>query len=550
MKLLSVRNFINTAVFGIAAMQLVALFDVQHQLISYDGLAVYLPLVSAIGLIALWIGYRKFARSEKKIRAKSLQLSQESLALNTHGLVLVTDSNGIITHANENFLKTTGYDYDDIIQQHVDMLYYVQDIQQRMELKAKVDAGGCWQGETRIRKKDGSTLWTSLTILPGYDRFGKQCGAISVRTDITEIKNMRVTQEVFKTLNYLVDEVFIFELDTLRLKYANSAAEAAHGLEHTADPDASMRDVHPIYATECFEHALDTLRSAKNNVVNCEVEKNGRHYAARLQLLESESGSNDVLASFHDVSERVEAEKQRGEFISIVSHELRSPMTSVKGAMGLLLAGSAGPLDGKVRDILEIAHRNSDRLINIINDLLDIEKIAAGKMSFDCGAYEISALLDEAVLANENFSKRFDVSIERDENLKGMVFIDFDRSLQVMNNLLSNASKFSPPGGSVKVGGRETAQAFEITVADSGPGIPADMIGKIFDKFAQVERHKDGPVRSTGLGLAIVKAIAEEQGGTVSVTSELGQGSTFTVSFPKLQATEITPDYDELEQAS
>ena len=285
-------------------------------------------------------------------------------------------------------------------------------------------------------------------------------------------------------------------------------------------------------------------------MVNCEVEKNGRHYAARLQLLESESGSNDVLASFHDVSERVEAEKLRGEFISIVSHELRSPMTSVKGAMGLLLAGSAGPLDGKVRDILEIAHRNSDRLINIINDLLDIEKIAAGKMSFDCGAYEISALLDEAVLANENFSKRFDVTIERDENLKGMVFIDFDRSLQVMNNLLSNASKFSPPGGAVKVGGRETAQAFEITVADSGPGIPADMIGKIFDKFAQVERHKDGPVRSTGLGLAIVKAIAEEQGGTVSVTSELGQGSTFTVSFPKLQASEITPDYDELEQAS
>ena len=550
MKLLSVRNFINTAVFGIAAMQLVALFDVQHRLIGTNGFSIYLPLLSAVGLIALWAGYRKFARSEKKIRAKSLQLSQESLALNTHGLVLVTDSGGVITHANENFLKTTGYEHDEIVGHHVDMLYYVQDIQQRMELKATVDAGGCWQGETRIRKKDGNALWTSLTILPGYDRFGKQCGAISVRTDITEIKNMRVTQEVFKTLNYLVDEVLIFDLDTLRLKYANSAAEAAHGLEHETKQDISMQDVHPIYGSDCFASALATLRSGKDSVVNCEVEKNGRFYAARLQQLESESGSNEVLASFHDVTERVEAEKQRAEFISIVSHELRSPMTSVKGAMGLLLAGSAGPLDGKVRDILEIAHRNSDRLINIINDLLDIEKIAAGKMSFDCGAYEISALIDEAVLANENFSKRFDVSIERDDALQGMVYIDFDRSLQVMNNLLSNAAKFSPPGGSVKIGGRETGRAYEITISDAGPGIPANMISKIFDKFAQVERHKDGPVRSTGLGLAIVKAIVEEQGGTVSVTSELGQGSTFTVSFPKFEAIEQKPEYDDLEQAS
>ena len=467
-----------------------------------------------------------------------------------HALVRMTASDGVMTHGNDNFLDKTGYTSEEVVGKQVDMLYFPDDRDMCQDLKTTVYGGGTWQGETRIRCKDGSELWTRLTILPGYDRHGKPCGAISVRTDITEIKQMRIGQEVFRTLNSLVDEVFIFDLESMQLKYANSAAAAAHDLTRPKSFNADMRTIDPAYSSEVFLDAIEELRNSAGHLVTRDLEKNGKYYELRLQLLSLKDGSKDVLASFHDISERIEADKLRGEFISTVSHELRSPMTSIKGAMGLLLAGSTGELPDRARDILEIAHRNSDRLINIINDLLDIEKIAAGKMSFDCGPYDISALLDEAVLSNENFSKRFDVTIERDETLRGQVLIDFDRSLQVLNNLLSNAAKFSPPGGKVMLGGRDLGDAIEITVQDFGKGIPEAMIGKVFDKFAQVSPSSDGPVRGTGLGLAIVKAIVEEQGGLVSVRSAEGKGSTFAVTFPKVKKIGLNSYIEQWEDAS
>lgn len=550
MKLLSVRKLINTAVFGIVAIQLVAMIDVQHQLQILNRVSPLLPLMSALGLIILWVCVRKFSKNERVIHAKNLQLKQESLALNVHALVLLTDSNGVMTHVNDNFLEKTGYTLEEVVGKQVDMLYFPDDIDMCQDLKSTVYGGGTWQGETRIRCKDGSELWTRLTILPGYDRQGKPCGAISVRTDITEVKQMRIGQEVFRALNSLVDEVFIFDFETMQLKYANSAAATAHGLTRPKSFNADMTTIHPIYASDTFLGAIDELRESSGHLVTRDVEKDGKYYELRLQLLSLKDGSKDVLASFHDISERIEADQLRGEFISTVSHELRSPMTSIKGAMGLLLAGSTGELPDRARDILEIAHRNSDRLINIINDLLDIEKIAAGKMSFDCGPYDISALLDEAVLANENFSKRFDVTIERDEALQGQVLIDFDRSLQVLNNLLSNASKFSPPGGKVILGGRDTGDSIEITVQDFGKGIPDAMVNKVFDKFAQINPRSDSLVRGTGLGLAIVKAIVEEQGGVVSVKSTEGKGSTFAVTFPKVKEIGLDPYIEEWEDAS
>lgn len=550
MKQTSVRKLINCVVFGIVAVQLLALVDVQHRMQFLDAASPILPLLTLIGLVALWGSSRMFSKRAQKLRVKSLQLSQESLALNTHSLVLETDAAGIVTYANNNFLKTTGYTEVEIIGHAVDKIHFTEDSALRAEFRKTVRSGGIWQGETRTKAKNGREIWTSLTILPRYDRLGNASGSIAVRTDITDAKKMRADHEMLGTLNCLPDEVLLFDIDALKLKYANAAAVSAHGLSRGLHLDVPLAELDAAYGGTDFKAAIGELRRGESPVVIERFEKRGRQFEAHLQLLDGPEGARHVLASFNDISERLAAERLRSEFISTVSHELRSPMTSVKGAMGLLLAGSAGQLPDRARDILEIAHRNSDRLINIINDLLDIEKIAAGKMSFDCAPHDLSALLDEAILGMETFSRRFDVSIERDESLGGEVMIDFDRSLQVMNNLLSNAAKFSPAGGKIEITGRDLGEVIEVRVRDHGKGIPEAMLSRVFEKFSQVDARADAPVRGTGLGLAIVKAIAEEQGGAVAVESTVGEGSSFSVTFPKAVAQAGAPERERLERAS
>ncbi|WP_435258455.1 PAS domain-containing protein [Thioclava sp. FR2] len=262
MKLLSVRKLTNTAVFGIVAIQLVAMIDFKHQLQFLNLVTPLLPVISVLGLAILWTCARKLSKNEHLMHAKNLQLKQESLALNAHALVLLTDSNGTMTHVNDNFLERTGYTLEEVLGQQVDMLYFRDDLDLCQHLRATVYGGGSWQGETRIRCKKGAELWTRLTILPGYDQRGKPCGAISVRTDITEVKQMRIGQEVFRALNGLVDEVFIFDFETMQLKYANTAAAATHHLNQQKSYNADIRTIHPIYGSDKFLAAINELRES------------------------------------------------------------------------------------------------------------------------------------------------------------------------------------------------------------------------------------------------------------------------------------------------
>jgi PAS domain S-box-containing protein len=237
---------------------------------------------------------------------------------------------------------------------------------------------------------------------------------------------------------------------------------------------------------------------------------------------------------FRDVTKRKEVDRLKSEFISTVSHELRTPLTSIRGSLGLIGGGALGTVSPAVKSLLDIANSNAERLVRLINDILDIEKIAAGKMQFTLKPVEISAIVEQSVETNRAYGATFGVSLELSERLPGArVMADQDRLSQVIANLLSNASKFSPKGERVQVSIVRRDAMLRIAVRDRGPGIPDEFRSRIFQKFAQADSSDTRQKGGTGLGLSITKALVERMGGQISFETATGKGTTFYVDLPE-----------------
>jgi len=245
------------------------------------------------------------------------------------------------------------------------------------------------------------------------------------------------------------------------------------------------------------------------------------------------------LAVCRDISERREIEQIKGEFVATVSHELRTPLTSIAGSLGLITGGAAGAIPAKALRLIQIAQSNSARLVRLINDILDIEKIEAGRMSFDIKPIMLDHILRRAIRDNAGFATEYGVHVHLDPPGDGAVLADEDRLTQVITNLLSNAVKFSHVGGSVTVRVTPLDRRFRITVSDQGEGIPEAFRTRIFDKFAQADNSDARQKGGTGLGLSIVREIVTRLGGNIGFTSETGQGTSFHVDLP---AAEIRRD--------
>ncbi len=241
-----------------------------------------------------------------------------------------------------------------------------------------------------------------------------------------------------------------------------------------------------------------------------------------------------------DVAERKKVEKLKSEFVSVVSHELRTPLTSIRGSISLLLGGVVGDLSEKAKKLLEIANNNCERLLHLINDILDVEKIEAGKMTFHCEPHEIVKLVIDSITANQMYGEKFAVRIQLTESIEPTwVSVDVDRFIQVMTNLISNAVKFSPQGGTVDVAIKFINERVRVAVKDQGPGIPDTFKGEIFQRFSQADTKDNRKHGGTGLGLNICKSIIEKLGGTLKFVSQKNEGCTFyfdlkTVAHPVL----------------
>jgi PAS domain S-box-containing protein len=239
------------------------------------------------------------------------------------------------------------------------------------------------------------------------------------------------------------------------------------------------------------------------------------------------------LGSMTDITEQKRVEKLKNEFISTVSHELRTPLTSIRGSLGLIAGGVAGDLPLKARTMVDIAKKNCERLVRLVSDILDVEKIESGKMVFDIRDVEFAPLLDQAVEASRGFAQSLGVSLELDNPHAGVrVQVDADRLTQVVANLLSNACKFSSKEGMVRVRVGLQGDTLRLSVDDHGPGIPEEFRSRIFQKFAQADGSDGRAKQGTGLGLSISKAIVERMGGRIGFESAVGVGSTFFIDLP------------------
>jgi signal transduction histidine kinase/DNA-binding response OmpR family regulator/HPt (histidine-containing phosphotransfer) domain-containing protein len=248
------------------------------------------------------------------------------------------------------------------------------------------------------------------------------------------------------------------------------------------------------------------------------------------------------IVLYRNVTHEVEVERAKSEFVSVVSHELRTPMTSVKTSLSLLLAGAAGPLESASRELLEIALRNADRLIRLVNDLLDLSRLEAGRMEFRLEPVSLADSVTAGLEAVAAFAGEQGVTlIPQPSPEPQLVLGERDRVLQVFVNLLANAIKFSPRGGQVEVRWwRENG--FAVTqVSDHGPGIPADKLAAIFEPFRQLDSSTTREHGGAGLGLTIAQRIVQALGGEVWVESEVGHGARFFVRLPLAPSQQLTP---------
>jgi two-component system, NtrC family, sensor histidine kinase GlrK len=227
-----------------------------------------------------------------------------------------------------------------------------------------------------------------------------------------------------------------------------------------------------------------------------------------------------------------EVDRMKSDFFSLMSHELRTPLTSIREGTSLFLEGMGGEVTEKQRKLLTIIAEESNRLIGLVNSLLDLSKLEAGMVIFHTVRTDLPSLITRAVREILPLAEAKHIGIETDIGEIPSVSMDVDRILQVVRNLIGNALKFTPSGGSVRVVARRKGDAVEVSVIDTGPGIQPEHIDMIFEKFGQASPAGSHRLHGTGLGLAIVKHIVHAHGGEVWVESEVGRGSTFTFVLP------------------
>ena len=234
-----------------------------------------------------------------------------------------------------------------------------------------------------------------------------------------------------------------------------------------------------------------------------------------------------------DITARKEAEKRVSEFYSTVSHELRTPLTSIRTALGLMTSGAVGELSQKGGHLVRIAGGECDRLIRLINDILDFRKIEAGKLMLKPQLTNPQSLVDTTFQAIRGLADDEGVTLTKSIEFNEALYCDPDRIVQVLTNLISNAIKFSQKGKEVNIRVTETESGrVRFSIIDQGAGIRDDQLGKLFAKFQQLDSSDTRKKGGTGLGLSIVKAIADMHDAVIEVDSAEGKGTTFTVTFP------------------
>lgn len=408
--------------------------------------------------------------------------------------------------------------------------------------------------ELQLQRKDGSFMDVMLKAVDAYNPEGERIVSHASLRDVTALN---VAQEAVREsvaritaiVDHAVDAILTID-DKGIIESFNPAAERIFGYEAHEVIGQNVKKLMP----EPYQHEHDqylsnyrATRQKKIIGIGREVKgqrKDGTTFPIELSVSELEiNGERLFTGIIRDITKRKKLEQIKDEFVSIVSHELRTPLTSINGSLGLIASGMSVDLPEMIIEMVTIAKRNCERLIRLINDLLDLQKMESGMFEIACEKIDLIKLIAQAKEGITGFAETHNVHIELDAELDACwVEADPDRLLQVLVNLLSNATKYSPPEGTVQVQVIAEGDHVRVNVIDSGSGIPEKMRDRIFEKFMQADSSITRSKGGTGLGLNISRRIITLHGGAIDFESVPGEGTVFYFILPTTQGALETAD--------
>jgi len=345
----------------------------------------------------------------------------------------------------------------------------------------------------------------------------------------------------YRTILDTVPDAIITINDNGQIDTFNFGAEKMFGYKST---EVRGKDVKMIMSNADIHKKENFLmhQIQKSEEVNNQDEavfyakrKSGEEFPVQLHINSLNIDDNQIyMGVLHDLTENWRIEKLKNEFVATVSHELRTPLTSIKGSLGLIQGGTQGELPEKAASLLDIACRNVDRLMLLVNDILDVSRLESGNMSFVVESIEVVSFVKNIIEENLAYATQYNTYFKLVDIKEFGLYINADKNRlsQVLENLLSNAAKFSSANQAVLISVEAQDEFVQINIKDSGPGIPKDSLDKIFDKFTQIESGNLRTVGGTGLGLNISKLIMEKLHGEIGCNSIVGKGSTFYIRLP------------------
>jgi PAS domain S-box-containing protein len=480
--------------------------------------------------------------------------------------VACTDFAGKLTYLNQNAQRLTGWSLREALGRSMAEVFHITDAYHRDAISNTMaralgrDGIAHLPADSVLVRRDGREIPVEDSVAPIHDRDGNPTGAVIVVRDVSASRGMAVRMAAASSdlarqnslLNRVNDELAGIIRSSPIAVYATDpsgvvtmwspAAERLSGFSH----QEAMGVFLPLVPAASVEEFRNRVRRVSEGEHESNVELLGRKKDGAMIELSISRGAIALAENVTEaVAERKKMSRMQSDFVSTVSHELRTPLTSIGGSLGLIVGGAAGTINDRATRLVEIASSNTQRLIRLVDDILDIEKLQSGHMVFRFSETNLDDVVEQAVAANQAFAAKFGIELHRiGPTCNVLVRADVDRVNQAITNLLSNAAKFSPAGSRVDISTTRTHQGVRVSVSDSGPGIPQEFRGRIFERFAQADTSDMREKGGSGLGLSIVRRIMDRHGGQVSFDSNPDIGTSFHLDFHVIpsEGAESSPD--------
>ncbi|GAC1347334.1 MAG: hypothetical protein NVSMB27_12520 [Ktedonobacteraceae bacterium] len=426
------------------------------------------------------------------------------------------------------------------------------------EIEAELLRAGHWEGELVHSRRNGKPIVVASRWALQHGERGEPLAILEINNDITARKHaeagreqqyreaQRARSETGAVLDAVSEAIILVSSDR-RLLSVNQRFAGFFGIH--ADKvlgrrfDELQPEVERIFANPSEFRSLvadtagDVERQFTAIILQCWPQS--RELELFSTPVRSANGEHlGRLYVFRDVTHEREVDRMKSEFVSLVSHELRTPLTSIKGYVDLLLDGDAGELNAEQQEYLDVVKNNADRLVALINDLLDVSRIESGKIQLQRTALDIAHLIQGTAdsLRPQLETKKQHLTLTIPEALPA-VSGDADRVTQILTNLLSNAHKYTPPGGTIAITAHAEGSVVRVDMRDTGIGLSPEEQAQLFTKFFRARNQTTQAVGGTGLGLSITRSLVQMHGGEITVLSAPGQGSTFSFTLPTVQKT-------------